>query len=390
MAGTGPRRALPEEPGHLLAEVGDLPTREDIASSWHRSMAYGVSRDKPDIRIDTALESPERLERVVRPAADRLSDDLAGTGVSLLLTDEQARVTDRIVPDHDLLATLDQIPLAPGVRCSEDLVGTSAISVALHHNDAALVTGREHYARRLTAMACAAAPITDPATGRLLGTVAIACPIKSANTLMIPYIKRVCRSIEQRLIEGASAADRILLEHFLRARRRAKGPIVCVNDRTMLTNTAAATLVQPADRMLLWEWASQALASRRPTGTIRLCGGPPVTIHAQHVNESGTVAGALLRLDAPQPPAPGPGPGPGPDSRPAFGWDSMTGTERSVAAVIAEGATNREAGARLFLSPHTIDFHLRQIYRKLDIASRVELARLVMQHQQADPGLHPR
>jgi DNA-binding CsgD family transcriptional regulator len=42
--------------------------------------------------------------------------------------------------------------------------------------------------------------------------------------------------------------------------------------------------------------------------------------------------------------------------------------------------TNREVAVRLFLSPHTIDAHLRHIFRKLDIDSRVELARIVAEH----------
>jgi DNA-binding CsgD family transcriptional regulator len=63
---------------------------------------------------------------------------------------------------------------------------------------------------------------------------------------------------------------------------------------------------------------------------------------------------------------------------------SLTETERSVADIIAEGATNREAAARLFLSPHTTDYHLRQIFRKLAIGSRVELARLVPRQAEAD------
>jgi DNA-binding CsgD family transcriptional regulator len=58
-------------------------------------------------------------------------------------------------------------------------------------------------------------------------------------------------------------------------------------------------------------------------------------------------------------------------------WERLTAGERDVAAIIAEGATNREAAARLYVSPHTIDYHLRQIFRKLGVASRVELARLV-------------
>jgi DNA-binding CsgD family transcriptional regulator len=52
----------------------------------------------------------------------------------------------------------------------------------------------------------------------------------------------------------------------------------------------------------------------------------------------------------------------------------LTRQERQVAAVVGRGATNREAAAELFLSVRTIDFHLRNIYRKLGVRSRTELA----------------
>ena len=61
--------------------------------------------------------------------------------------------------------------------------------------------------------------------------------------------------------------------------------------------------------------------------------------------------------------------------RPLLGWRSLTGRERSVADLVAEGLTNREAAIRLFVSPHTVDAHLRHIFRKLEIRSRVQLAR---------------
>jgi DNA-binding CsgD family transcriptional regulator len=54
----------------------------------------------------------------------------------------------------------------------------------------------------------------------------------------------------------------------------------------------------------------------------------------------------------------------------------LTPQEFQVAQIVAEGATNREAAAALFLSPKTIDFHLRNIYRKLALRSRSELARV--------------
>jgi transcriptional regulator of acetoin/glycerol metabolism len=61
---------------------------------------------------------------------------------------------------------------------------------------------------------------------------------------------------------------------------------------------------------------------------------------------------------------------------PVPGWADLTDTQRMVAELVSDGLTNRGVGARLFLSPHTVDFHLRQIYRRLGVRSRVELARL--------------
>jgi len=42
--------------------------------------------------------------------------------------------------------------------------------------------------------------------------------------------------------------------------------------------------------------------------------------------------------------------------------------------LLAEGRTTREAAASMFLSPKTIEYHLRNIYRKLDVRSRPELS----------------
>lgn len=53
---------------------------------------------------------------------------------------------------------------------------------------------------------------------------------------------------------------------------------------------------------------------------------------------------------------------------------ALTRQERQVAALVGQGATNREAAEQLFLSPRTIDFHLRNIYKKLGVRSRTELA----------------
>lgn len=59
--------------------------------------------------------------------------------------------------------------------------------------------------------------------------------------------------------------------------------------------------------------------------------------------------------------------------------DSLTEAEHRVAVTVAAGRTNKEAAAELFLSQKTVDYHLQNIYRKLEIRSRTELAALLAQ-----------
>ncbi|MCP9953495.1 helix-turn-helix transcriptional regulator [Actinomadura madurae] len=64
-------------------------------------------------------------------------------------------------------------------------------------------------------------------------------------------------------------------------------------------------------------------------------------------------------------------------SRAAAGVAKLTAQQAHIARLAAEGATNREIAARLLLSPRTIDHHLRNVFTRLGIRSRVELARLI-------------
>jgi DNA-binding NarL/FixJ family response regulator len=53
----------------------------------------------------------------------------------------------------------------------------------------------------------------------------------------------------------------------------------------------------------------------------------------------------------------------------------LTPQEMQVALAVSAGATNREAASSLFLSTKTVEMHLTQVYRKLGVRSRTELAR---------------
>ncbi len=71
------------------------------------------------------------------------------------------------------------------------------------------------------------------------------------------------------------------------------------------------------------------------------------------------------------------------EQRPAAGWASLTDIEQATARLVAEGLTNQRIAGQLFISTHTVAFHLRQMFRKLDIRSRVDLARIAL--KQARP-----
>jgi DNA-binding CsgD family transcriptional regulator len=55
--------------------------------------------------------------------------------------------------------------------------------------------------------------------------------------------------------------------------------------------------------------------------------------------------------------------------------EELTPQELQIALQVAEGKTNKEVGAALFLSPKTIEFHLGRVYRKLGISARGQLIR---------------
>ncbi|NUP49469.1 MAG: hypothetical protein HOW97_19505 [Catenulispora sp.] len=73
---------------------------------------------------------------------------------------------------------------------------------------------------------------------------------------------------------------------------------------------------------------------------------------------------------------------------PASGVAGLTRTEYAIAKLVAGGLTNSQAAEQLYLSRHTVAFHLRKIFRKLGVASRVQLARLWTELD-AGGGLEP-
>ncbi|MEB4207762.1 helix-turn-helix transcriptional regulator [Mycobacterium sp. 94-17] len=67
-------------------------------------------------------------------------------------------------------------------------------------------------------------------------------------------------------------------------------------------------------------------------------------------------------------------------NRPSTGWESLTPAEINVVKLVSEGLANKDIAAGLFVSPRTVQAHLSNVYSKLGIASRVQLAKEAARH----------
>jgi DNA-binding CsgD family transcriptional regulator len=265
----------------------------------------------------------ERVVRAGRPVLEQLSEDLAPTRIGVVLADDRDQVLER----HS---------------------GTTSVN----------------------------APISDPCTGRVLGVLALVCSAEDANELMLPLAIRAAREIEARLADDTRVVQRAALQQFLRQLRRVRGPLVLLSGSTMLTNAAADRVVEPSDEEVLWDCARRLSVASHKSTEVLLRSGAAVTVDFEPVHEGGVIIGSLLRLRL-RPAAPAAS---GSGRRRPYGWESLTEGEHGVIELVAQGLTNRQVADRLFVSPYTVDFHLRSVFRKLAVKSRVELTRLALEH----------
>jgi transcriptional regulator of acetoin/glycerol metabolism len=202
-----------------------------------------------------------------RPVLDALASDLGDTGVTVVLSDEHARVVERRDPDDVARRRLDTAMLQPGFAWRVETAGTNALGIATRDCRAALVDGAAHGMAALHSLTMASAPICDPRTGQLLDTVTLVCRTDTTNVLTLPLARRAARSVEHRPPHGWSTRDHVLNEAFRRARRRARGPLALAGDGTLLMNAAAARMFSAADRSSMWEIVQRTTGSGNDSAT---------------------------------------------------------------------------------------------------------------------------
>ncbi|GAA4055094.1 helix-turn-helix transcriptional regulator [Streptomyces shaanxiensis] len=206
--------------------------------------------------------------------------------------------------------------------------------------------------------------ITDPARGRWHGDLAEAL-VRSGEFAEAQDVIDVTREQALRLDRGSVLAVLDRAEALIRAARGEQ-------DAAMAQLTSAQDRLGKLGYGLEEARAAFALAQLR-TGAP----GPTSYDEAARLFRRCRALPWLRQVEAAaeaRPAEAAPTPAPAPDG--LDGLDGLASMERQVAALVMEGATNREIAARLFISVKTVEATLTRVYRKLGIRSRVDIVRL--------------
>ncbi len=285
----------------MLDDGADL-LRSELSStirySWLRSRLAGAPRDRIDVPFREASGAGERLRMAAEPVLGRFAQQLGGTQVAIVLADRDARVVGRWAGEGAALHRLAGASIEEGFVLAEEFAGTNGLGTALETLGPVAIRGGEHYAEPLHNFVCVGVPIRHPLTHRVEGVLNLSCPVADSNGLLLPTVLDLGRQIEHELTSRSSRADQVVFEEFLARSRSTSAALVALGGQFMLTNSAAASLLQPSDQALLWEQASESFSEetavvrsfRLGTGEIRLARCTPVRVASRTV-------GALIEVD---------------------------------------------------------------------------------------------
>ncbi|WP_420037356.1 GAF domain-containing protein [Streptomyces sp. cg28] len=192
------------------------PVRPVVAASWRRSAGAHVNPDDSAAVELTdgelgAYRAQHPLARVM-PLFRELMGTFATDGEHLLaVCDAQGRLL--WVEGHtDARRRAGRMNFVPGARWSESAMGTNAPGTAVAVDRAVQVFATEHFIREVQPWTCAAAPVHDPRTGRLLGAVDITGGDGLAHPHSLAFVQAVARAAESQLalLTPPSTTDRAL------------------------------------------------------------------------------------------------------------------------------------------------------------------------------------
>lgn len=203
-AGAGPgavRRA--HEAFTAGGPLGVPPVRPLVAESWRRSVRARVSPDgAARVELDEEQLAGHREEHplaAAMPVIRELMGAYARDGEHLIAVCDAAGRMLWVEGHPETLRSARRMNFVPGARWSETAAGTNAPGTALAVDRPVQVCAAEHFQRPAQAWTCAAAPVHDPRSGRLLGAVDITGGDGLAHPHSLAFVQAVARAAESQL-----------------------------------------------------------------------------------------------------------------------------------------------------------------------------------------------
>ncbi|MEU9860690.1 GAF domain-containing protein [Streptomyces sp. NPDC047971] len=193
------------------------PVRPLVADSWRRSARARVSPDGA-ARVELADDElaghrEEHPLSAAMPVIRELMGAYARDGEHLLAVCDAAGRMLWVEGHPGTLRRARAMNFVAGARWSESVAGTNAPGTAIAVDRPVQVFSAEHFRRPVQAWTCAAAPVHDPRTGRLLGAVDITGGDRLAHPHSLAFVQAVARAAESHLalLAPAPAEDRVRL-----------------------------------------------------------------------------------------------------------------------------------------------------------------------------------
>lgn len=247
--------------GLLEIPPGGTEVSHVIERSWRRCVGECVPVAPEGIDYREPDDALPALRRAAEPVLNRLRASLADVAVAMVLSDENGRIIARHADVRRQRTLMDRASAAEGFDFSEPSIGTNGIGTVLVERRPVLVRGPEHYNVGLEDLTCAGTPIIEPYTGRMVGSLSLACATRDVHPLMTALAGDVGRQIEARLLDQAGERRRRLVAAYLAADTASTGVLV-VDEDTVLANRPGLAHAGPDLHPLLWRYLTEHAQDR--------------------------------------------------------------------------------------------------------------------------------
>ncbi|TDW17810.1 GAF domain-containing protein [Kribbella kalugense] len=279
-----------------------------ITASWERSLAAAVDPelDAPPVVVDAevleAIRANHPLQAVLPVLRQTLTTIADEASHIMIITDAQGMILWR-EGAADVKRQADRIALSEGAVWSEDQIGTNGMGTSLAVGKPVQIYSAEHLVRRIHEWTCAAAPVHDPDTGKLIGAVDVSGPLRTVHPAMVALVTAAAQLAEGQLRVRMAAADEMLRARNMRhlmalgdapgalltpsGRVLAVQPLEWLPDRLIVPDGADRIdlgdgregLLEPLDEGYLLRIPGTAVRRSRPSLRLKLLGaGQPIAV----------------------------------------------------------------------------------------------------------------